>query len=226
MPSTTTASTTSSILPIDVGGVNCYLLRAGDGFILVDTGFAPKRADLEQALTRAGCRPGNLKLILLTHGDMDHAGNCAYLHKLYGAPVGMHRDDVGMVEHNDMGWNRKAKPDRVAIVFRVMLTFFRNSPPIETFTPDLYVEDGQDLAPYGAAAQVLHLPGHSKGSIGVLTADGGLMCGDLIYNLPGFGLIDDLPSHTASLKKLRAYPVQTLYPGHGQPCPAAKFIHD
>ena len=39
---------------------------------------------------------------------------------------------------------------------------------------DLYVEDGYDLSAHGLAAQVVHIPGHSSGSIGVLTAAGDL----------------------------------------------------
>ena len=73
------------IIPIDLGGVNCYLVSAGDGFILVDTGVASLRAKLEQSLLAAGCKPGNLKRILITHGDLDHAENAAYLRDKYGA---------------------------------------------------------------------------------------------------------------------------------------------
>jgi hypothetical protein len=35
---------TQEIKTINLGGVNCYLIKAGDGFILVDTGFSSKRA--------------------------------------------------------------------------------------------------------------------------------------------------------------------------------------
>ena len=47
--------------------------------MLIDTGKPEKRADLVARLERAGCRPGDLRLIVLTHGDYDHAGNAAYL---------------------------------------------------------------------------------------------------------------------------------------------------
>ena len=67
------------IRTINLGGVNCYLLKEGHGSILIDTGFSSKRAFLEKELERAGVVPGNLSLILLTHGDSDHAENCVYL---------------------------------------------------------------------------------------------------------------------------------------------------
>ena len=49
--------------------VSCYLVRAGTGFVLIDTGLATRRAELRRALEAAGCRPGDLRLIVLTHGD-------------------------------------------------------------------------------------------------------------------------------------------------------------
>ena len=70
-----------AIKTIGFGGVNCYLLAAGDGFLLIDTALATKRDALDTALARAGCVPGRLKLIVLTHGDVDHAGNAAHLRK-------------------------------------------------------------------------------------------------------------------------------------------------
>jgi len=61
--------------------VNSYLVKSGDSYILIDTGVSTKRTDFEKELKVAGVKPGNLKLIVLTHGDFDHAGNAAYLRK-------------------------------------------------------------------------------------------------------------------------------------------------
>ena len=210
---------------IGLSGVNCYLLRAGEGFVLIDTGLATKREALESALRRAGCTPGKLRLIVLTHGDVDHAGNAAHLRARYGAPIAMHTDDEGMVERGDTTWNRKAKPDLVTVTGRFIMVAgtvmerFRGSGSFEVFEPDLLVDDGFDLSEYGLDARVLHLPGHSKGSIGVLTAGGDLFCGDLLYNWrrPSTPIVDDLADHTASLRKLRETRVAMLYPGHGKP---------
>lgn len=65
--------------------VNCYLVRAGDGFILIDTGRFSKRRFVEDELEQAGCQPGKLRLIVLTHGDFDHCGNAAYLRTEFGS---------------------------------------------------------------------------------------------------------------------------------------------
>ena len=93
-------------LPYKLGTVNCYLIETGTGYVLIDTGGSNKRAELEKELESAGCKPGNLALIVLTHGDFDHTGNAAYLRNEFGTTVAMHADDSGMVERGDMFWNR------------------------------------------------------------------------------------------------------------------------
>lgn len=90
--------------------VNCYLLAGEDGFILIDTGMPHQRKQIEQALTQKGCSSRNLRLIILTHGDIDHCGNAAYFRQAFQAEIAMHRDDCGMVEFGDMFWNRR-KPN-------------------------------------------------------------------------------------------------------------------
>lgn len=73
------ADMSSGITTINLGGVNCYLLRSETGFVLIDTGFQTRRARLDAELEKADCVPGKLKLILLTHRDVDQVGNCAHL---------------------------------------------------------------------------------------------------------------------------------------------------
>jgi hypothetical protein len=48
----------------------------------------------------------------------------------------------------------------------------------------------------------------SKGSIGDLTDNGDLFCGDMFYHNPGFCFIDDMKDHQASVAKLKSLNVQ------------------
>jgi len=107
---------TSAVKIINLGGVNCYLAKTDVGYILIDTGFLSKRAKLEQELAAAGCRPGNLNLIILTHGDTDHADNAAYLREKYGAKIALHPVEAPVVERGDMSCTRKAKPDKIGLI--------------------------------------------------------------------------------------------------------------
>ena len=203
-------------LPFRLGSVNCYLLEIQDSYILIDTGGSNNRAGLVRTLERAGCKPGSLKLIILTHGDFDHTGNAKYLRTEYGPKIMMHRDDAGMMEDGDMFVNRKKSNILIKMVTTTLFGFGRS----ERCEPDSTIEDGYDFAVHGFDAKALHLPGHSRGSIGVLTSDGDLFCGDLLENTKApapNALMDDTVALEASLEKLRGLAVKTVYPGHGRP---------
>jgi glyoxylase-like metal-dependent hydrolase (beta-lactamase superfamily II) len=76
------------------------------------------------------------------------------------------------------------------------------------------------MAEWGLAATVHHLPGHSPGSICVLTDQGALFCGDLLTNRGGparNAIIDVRGDYDASVARLAELPIVTIYPGHGQP---------
>lgn len=205
--------------------VPCFLVKTNSGFIMIDTGDSSDCANLERTLDYAGVKPGNLSLILLTHGDFDHAGNAAFLQQKYGAKVAMHPDDAEMVKRGDQGWNRKIKGDRVTLFGKIIIFIsghLASTTKFHSFAPDICVEDGEDLSKFGFNAKVLHLPGHSKGSIGILTADGSLFCGDLLMNMikPELHfMIDNLADCNASIEKLMTLKIKTIYPGHGKPFP-------
>ncbi|MBU7012319.1 MAG: MBL fold metallo-hydrolase [Theionarchaea archaeon] len=202
--------------------VNCYLIKSDTSYVLIDSGFSNKRTDLEKELESAGCKPGTLKLVVLTHGDFDHIGNCAYLREKFGTKIAMHYDDSGMAERGDMFWNRK----KVNILIRIIVNVIFGLRKSDRFKPDVYIEDGHDLSEYGFDAEVLHIPGHSKGSIGILTASGNLFCGDLLMNMdkPALSsIIDDPAAANASVEKLKRLKINTVYPGHGKPFSMSSF---
>jgi hydroxyacylglutathione hydrolase len=203
------------IKTIILGGFNgnCYLLMTDIGFVLIDTGRKSKRKKLEQEIVSGGCKPGNLDLIILTHGDFDHTGNCAYLREKYDTKIAMHHYDIGMVEYGDMFWNRQT--GNMFIKKLINLTF-----NIRRFTPDFELDEQSDLSKYGLNAKVLYLPGHSKGSIGISTSDKNLFCGDLFTNQkkPELNsLVDNINDLHGSFEKVKRLDINTVYPGHGKP---------
>ena len=209
-------------LPLRMGSVNCYLIKTPNGYFLIDSGSSSSRKELLSRIESAGCKPGLLKLILLTHGDFDHTGNAAYLRTAFGGKIAMHAGDLGMAEHGDMFFNRN-QPNILIKTLVPLLTGFGKS---QRFSPDLLVHEGDDFSSYGFDAQVITIPGHSKGSIAILTASADLFCGDLLENIkePVLGsLTDDIPAAKASLQKLNGMNIGMVYPGHGQPFPMQRF---
>lgn len=202
---------------------NCYLVKTGNGFILIDTGPTNKRKVIEKELENSGCNKGNLKLIILTHGDFDHSGNAAYIRKKFKSPVAMHEDDSGIVEYGNMQWNRNKQNFLVKIIFKLFFKLNRS----DRFKPDLFINNNFSLVEYGFDAKVIELPGHSKGSIGILTKDGEFFCGDLLENVknPSIGsIIDNEDLANESIEKLRSLQINSVYPGHGQSFPMKLFI--
>lgn len=226
----------TDMIRIDLNGVNCYLAKSEEGFILFDTGghivmdkqFTNRREDLRKELEAAGCTEHNLHLIVLTHGDYDHAGNAAYLRMRYGAKIAMHGDDRELVENPTLPkWMESFQYH--SLVYRLVFWLLNKTitkvtqkaiDDFEPFTPNVLLNDGFDLSSYGLDATVIHVPGHTKGSIAILTKSGELIAGDTFSNHKRPSKAEnaiDFKQLSMSVKKLRNFTIKTVYPGHGNP---------
>jgi hydroxyacylglutathione hydrolase len=204
------------IIPVIGSIANWYLLRAERGFVLVDTGAVLNRGRLRRVLRESGCRPGAISLVVVTHADIDHAGNCAWLQRTYGAKIALHPAELPAVTGN-MFDNRARRVSPFLRGAMRALGWWLGRP----FVPDVLLDEERDLHEYGLDARVLFLPGHSQGSVGVLTAEGDLFCGDLLNNARGRPvknrLVDVPEEMDASAARLAPLGVRTVYPGHGRP---------
>jgi glyoxylase-like metal-dependent hydrolase (beta-lactamase superfamily II) len=201
---------------IELEFVNAYLLKTGEAHFLIDSGLGQYWPKLENALTQAGCLPDHLKLVILTHGDIDHSGNCAELQRKYQVRIAMHAGDVEMVKSG-----LRLKRHAHNLLGELFLFLGRGmGGNFQKFQPDILLEDGQDLSPFGLDAKVIHTPGHTRGSIAILTASGLLFPGDTLSNRrkPGAaGFIENDQEMHSSLERLKGLEAHTIYPGHGKP---------
>lgn len=221
---------------IDLCGVNCYLLETDTGFVLIDTGgctfyntkLSAIRNKLEAELEAAGCISGRLNLVILTHGDSDHSGNCAFIRKKFHVPIVMHSEDSELVENpswanlvTDSVYQKKS----FAILMKLIIAlngskFKKTIEDFEKFKPDSYLDDGFDLLQYGLDARILHIPGHTRGSIGILTSGGDFFSGDTFANISKPSIAPnayDFDILNSSIDKLKELHIKTVYPGHGKP---------
>ena len=208
---------TESIRTLTFRWVNAYLVKTDTGFVLIDTGMAGNRATLERELRAAGCQPGDLRLILITHGDPDHSGNASYLRAKYGAKIAMHKAEAASVERGNMFLSRGSLPP-LRRMMKPLMSLFRLRKR-DRFTPDFFLEDGDRLTEYGLDATILHVPGHSAGSIAVLTDEGAFFSGDFLENRarPSVAtLIDDPEALKASFERVKKLDIRIVYPGHGK----------
>jgi len=203
-------------LPLKFGVVNCYLVKRDSDFILIDTGSSNQQKELDKKLEELGCRTGQLKLIILTHGDFDHIGNAAYLRQMHNAKIVMHKDDIAMAEDGDMFSNRKKPFFLIQKIIPMFFGFGRK----KRFKPDILIENEFDLSHLGFSPKIISIPGHSKGSIGILMENGDFFCGDLFENteVPRLNsIMDDIDSAKESVEILKAHEIKMIYPGHGNP---------
>jgi len=79
---------------IELGFVNAYLVAGKEGFVLIDAGLPQQYEKINNELKAAGCEPGKLRLIVMTRGDWDHAGNASGLREEYNTRLAVHSGDV------------------------------------------------------------------------------------------------------------------------------------
>jgi glyoxylase-like metal-dependent hydrolase (beta-lactamase superfamily II) len=207
-----------NITTIEMTFVNAFLVKVREGFVLIDTGLGMHWERLETELISSGCLPDKLKLVIITHGDFDHTGNCAKLQRKYKCRIAMHNNDSPMVE-NGLFVKRKVRTLK-AKIFILIRMLFRRKFVFDKFKPDIYLIEGQNLNEYGFNATVVHIPGHTKGSIGIITDDGNLFAGDIFINIrkPDIATYIENPGELKnSIDRLKKMNIKTVYPGHGKP---------
>jgi glyoxylase-like metal-dependent hydrolase (beta-lactamase superfamily II) len=75
-------------------GLAGYLIKTSDGLIMIDGGMPDMAANFEAQVRKLGFKPTDIKLLLLTHAHIDHAGTTAYFKKLSGAKLAIMDRDV------------------------------------------------------------------------------------------------------------------------------------
>jgi len=165
-----------------------------------------------------------------THTHFDHVGG---LHEFEKRVVHVneekdlrHPNEFASLYAEDMGEDIVQKLREAGYkVPEILLTAL----PIESYDPKGYqvipapasmiVEEGAVIDLGNRCFEVLHLPGHSPGSIGLWEASTGvLFCGDVIYENK-YPLLDDLPGcsvahYIETMQRLKELSVTVVHSGH------------
>ena len=199
------------------GVANTHIITNERGVYVVDAGMPHQARRIVNAIRKLWRAPSDVRLILITHGHIDHAGSAVALKRLTGAPIAMHRGDVRLTTTPSL----KIPPGRnttTDVVARLMRAF-GSVAPLETFSPDVLLEDGQSLREFGVDARVIHTPGHTAGSASFLCDNGTLFLGDSILRLVrvSFPLFwEDAAAAFASALKTFSLKPRVCYTGHGR----------
>jgi len=181
---------------------NSYLIKDRI-WVLVDVGTDQ---NVEKLVSFISKQKGleKVKKIVLTHTHFDHAGGAAEMSELTGAEILVHPLEGDRISSGDFS---------VALtkLFGSTMRPFRWSP----------MDEGSMIETGSANFRVLHLPGHSEGSIGLWEEKThSLIAGDTVFADGGIGRYD-LPSGNLallrnSLERIASMDVKNLYPGHGR----------
>ena len=187
------------------GMSNGYVVETDDGLLAVDAWSAGHTLDTVQALGRPA---QDLMLIVITHWHADHIRGAAELRRRTDAHVAVHELDAAVLA----GGEFPAKGRRMQQVIR---RGFR----IRPVAADLLLHDGDEVA----GLQVVHVPGHTAGSI-ALHREGVVFTGDAMrcdrhgqVLLPDARLSLDPKAAMRSVERIRALHPDLLLPGHGAP---------
>ena len=221
-----------SVRTIRLGITNSYLVGAERRWILIDAGSRGHGAYFFRKLGDAGRRPADIRLIVITHAHFDHVGSLAAISRRCQCPVAIHNTEAGLLARGQVVLPPGTRP-----ATRVLIRLARRHPRIiarwyrfTAVTADILVDHEFALDGFGVAARVMHTPGHTAGSLSVLTDAGDAVVGDLAVNYYPFGLGPIAPPFADSLvlvrqqwRRLCQLGARRIYPAHGRPFSADRL---
>jgi glyoxylase-like metal-dependent hydrolase (beta-lactamase superfamily II) len=200
-----------------------YLIRK-ERTVLVDTGtrMSPQQ-DIAPTLHEMGLSLSDIDLVCNTHGHPDHNWGNLDICAEGKAEVLLHADDILFAEDHTQCFELFFAP-----VFEAMfgsdylpeekVRFFEATGP--EVPVDRRLKDG-DIIELGARdrLQVVHLPGHTPGSVGYFwEKEGILFCGDALPGAHsgdgGLPIVYDIPAYEESIQRVCDLPVETLVHAH------------
>lgn len=204
--------------------VAVHLIVTDEGMTLIDTGLPGQYADLARELAALGRPLGDIRGIVLTHGDSDHTGFAERLRSELGVPVYIGAADAARA----MGEKPPSTPKdrrRLGPVLRFFAYALRKGglkmPAVKEVVP---MNDG-DVLPLPGAPVIIGMPGHSPGSVAVhVPAVRAVFVGDELTTrnvLTGVTgpqpapFTDDQAGSSAALDRLAGLDVDLVIPGHG-----------
>lgn len=199
---------------INLGLVNCYLIKDEGDYILIDTGMKRHSKKILSFLETNSISPEQIGLIIITHCHADHVGSLPKLKEKTHAKILIHEMEADKLRS---GISAEVKP-----VGLLKLFINKNRKrTVSAVNPDIVMQDNFSLEEYGIKGKVIHTAGHTKGSISVI-ANNSAFVGDIAMKFPLTfsykpNIAQDMDKVFSSWKKIIDNNVKNIYPSHGKP---------
>jgi len=203
---------------IDLGMVQAYLYQEADRITLIDTGLATSAGAIVEVIEGLGRKISDLRQIVVTHYHVDHMGSLAELAERSGAPVLAHALDAPVVR----GEQPEEEPNLSELEKPYAEETRKQLVPTRSCPVDRELVDGDEIDVEGGA-RVVHVPGHTRGSIAVYVPQRrALFVGDAAGRMPEGQLLvgvfnADPEQARASFRKLAQLDFDAAFFGHGAP---------
>ena len=164
----------------------------GERVSLIDSGVAASETFIFEYLRKAGRKPEEINLLVLTHSHPDHIGAARAIREKTGCVVAAHEAEKKWIEDVDLQSKERPVPGFHALV--------GGSVPVERSLADGDVIELSD----GHRLKVMHTPGHSAGSICILSGkERALFSADTVP-IPGeIPIYEDIIESVRSLERLK-----------------------
>ena len=184
---------------------------------LVDVGLIGKADDKIESLRKMGIESKDIKRVIMTHTHLDHIGCLSeILKKIPGVELWIHRLEAEPLEKGDE--RTVYGMDTFKAMCQLQYGVKAGAFSVQVDHP---LEGGESLNINGRDWEVIHVPGHSMGSIALYhRAEKILIPGDVIYADHAIGRFDLYGANATDLKesllRLAELEVDILLPGHNR----------
>jgi hydroxyacylglutathione hydrolase len=210
----------SAVIPFKLGVVTSFIIR-GSRTVIVDTGCPGNAGKILRHLSENSIKPGDVSLIVLTHGHIDHYGSADELRKKTGAPIAAHSAAAKYLEEGINYIGTPARPAGRALKLLYGGTDTVRTKPLEV---DIVFEGDRDLREFGIAGTVIHTPGHTEGSLSLILSSGEAIVGDLVMGgilskkMPDYPIfVCDMSLWRKSIEKVVQLSPTIVCASHGGP---------
>jgi glyoxylase-like metal-dependent hydrolase (beta-lactamase superfamily II) len=202
--------------------INPVVIHGEHSYVLVDTGMPGSYGPITELLIQAGINPAAPHAIILTHQDIDHVGSLPQF-KGEGVEVYAHGDDQPYIDGLKpmIKFNGERKAGLIASLPQDLAVALEATFSGKEKNVTALLTDGEKL-PFGGGLTVIHTPGHTPGHVclyhelskTLIAGDALVVNGGELHG-PNPGVTPDMPLALESLRKLKAYPIETVICYHG-----------